>query len=76
MATNKNPNQKVYNIKNIIISGLKLNVKIKNIAVDEQKVLVECEKRLTKKQLENIKKYLYMEGFNDDAEEYNLGLKS
>jgi hypothetical protein len=76
MATNKNPNQKIYSIKNIIISGMKMNVRIKNIAVDEQNVLVECEKRLTKKQLENIKKYLYMEGFNDEAEEYNLGLKA
>jgi hypothetical protein len=75
MATNKNPNRRIYKLDNIIISGLKLNVKIKNIAVDEQNVLVECKSQLTKKQLERIKKYLYMEGFNDEAEEYNLGLK-
>lgn len=74
MSTNNNFKNRKYSFK-IKIRGNDMKVDIKNISVDEQQVMVEPKFKLSKKQLEYVKNYLYMEGFNDEAEAYNLGLK-
>lgn len=74
MSTDNNFKNRTYSFK-IKIRGNDMKVDIKNISIDQQQVMVNCKNKLTKKQLEYVKSYLYMEGFNDEAETHNLGLK-
>ncbi len=68
----KNPApKKVYNLRNIQIRGIKMNIKIKSLTPEEQKVEVDCKNQISKKDLEYIKNYLIMEGFNEEASKYN-----
>ena len=48
-----------------------MNIKIKSLTPEEQKVEVDCKNKISKKDLEYIKNYLIMEGFNEEATKYN-----
>jgi hypothetical protein len=48
-----------------------MTVKIKSLTPEEQKVEVDSRTKISKKDLEYIKSYLIMEGFNDEATKYN-----
>jgi hypothetical protein len=68
----KNPApKKIYTLRNIEIRGIKMNIKIKSLTPEEQKVEVDCKNKISKKDLEYIKNYLIMEGFNEEATKYN-----
>jgi hypothetical protein len=68
----KNPvPKKIYTLRNIEIRGIKMNIKIKSLTPEEQKVEVDCKNKISKKDLEYIKNYLIMEGFNEEATKYN-----
>ena len=68
----KNPTPKrIYTLRNILIRGIKMTVKIKSLTPEEQKVEVDSRTKISKKDLEYIKSYLIMEGFNDEATKYN-----
>jgi hypothetical protein len=68
----KNPvPKKVYSLRNIEIRGIKMNIKIKSLTPDEQKVEVDSKVNISKKNLIYIKNYLQMEGFNEEATKYN-----
>jgi hypothetical protein len=60
-----------YNVK-MTFSGIYLDIIIQNTKVDEFKITVKSSSTINESTLEVLKRYLRSEGFEDDAQKWNL----
>jgi hypothetical protein len=70
---NKHPqNPKGYYNVNLVIRGVKCNVKIINESFNEYRVEVNAKQNLTQEFLNYIAYYMEKEGFYEEAQKHNL----
>lgn len=67
---NLNPNGP-YNVK-MTFRGIYFNITIENSKVDEFKITVKSSQKITPEFLEVLKRYLRTEGFENEAQQWNL----
>ena len=59
-------------IKNFVYKNTIWDIIIENITYDDFKVTAACDKEVSAKFVESLKRYLELEGFQDAAKKHNL----
>lgn len=56
----------------LLYKGIKYKIMIKNLSEYEFDIFVRSNKKITKNEIESLKRYLEEEGFNNEATKHNL----